>query len=196
MAIPHARRRATALVLLLTVAAVWLWAHEGHQPLPTSGAEPIKDNAGQLIGYSLTRRARESIDVQTTNVEQAPVEDRLLAHASLVTPWDRHAYATSRLPGRIIRLHVRPGQEVQAGQTLAELESLELEDLHAELLNARNDVELARRVVETMKPLVNGGAAPAQSLIEAETKLQQHQNALEIARGKWLSLGLGEQNLE
>src|SRR5262245_43043422 len=122
---PHRRGRWIALLLLVTVAATWLWAHEGHRPLPSSGAEPINDNQGNLIGYTLDRKARESIAVETVGLQTQPLDERILAYATLVAPWQDHAFATSRLPGRISRLHIRPGQTVEAGQVLAEIDSLE-----------------------------------------------------------------------
>lgn len=193
---PYRAARCIALLLLVTATATWLWAHEGHKPLPSSGAEPIEDEKGNLIGYTLNRRARESIAVETVELQAQPLDERVLAYATLVTPWQNHAFATSRLPGRISRLHVRPGQLVQAGQLLAEIDSLELESLKVEVLNAANDVRLSSRIIERMRPLVTQGSVPGQELLEAETRLHQHQNALSVARSKWNSLGLSQRDLE
>jgi RND family efflux transporter MFP subunit len=193
---PYARARRLALLLLLTGAATWLWAHEGHAPLPSTGSELIKDEHGRVVGVTLTRRAREALDVRTAAVEQRPVEERLLAPAVLVSPLNRHAYATARLPGRIVQLHVRPGQHTDAGQPLAEVQSLELEDLQLQLLNARSDAELSAKLVERLTPLAASGAAADQELLEARTRHQQDANALEVARARWLSLGLTAGDLE
>ncbi len=188
------RVRWIALLLLVTAAASWLWAHEGHKPLPSSGAEPINDDKGNLIGYTLNRRARESLAVETAEMQQQPLDERTLAYATLVTPWQNHAFATSRLPGRISRLHVRPGQSVETGQVLAEIDSLELESLKVELLQATNDLRLTTQVVEMMRS--SEGTIPGRTLLEAETKLQQLQNGLSVARSKWKSLGLNPRDLD
>jgi RND family efflux transporter MFP subunit len=193
---PFARARWLALLLLLTGAVTWLWAHEGHEPLPSTGSEPIKDERGRVVGVALTRRAREALDVRTAAVEQRPIAEYLFAPAVLVSPLNRHTYATSRLPGRVVALHVRPGQRVEANQPLAEVQSLELEDLQLQLLNARNDTALSSKLVERLTPLAASGAASEQELQEAKTRHQQDVDALEVARARWLSLGLTEMDLE
>src|SRR4051812_37598549 len=109
---PWSAARRAALLVLLSVAAAWLWAHEGHEPLPTRGARTIKTKAGRVTGVLLSREACEALGLQTARVELRRLVRRVPAYASLVTPWQKHAFATSRLPGRIERLHVRPGETV------------------------------------------------------------------------------------
>jgi RND family efflux transporter MFP subunit len=185
-----------ALVLLLTAAAAWLWAHAGHDALPTRGAQLLRDEKGNVIGLTLSREARQVLGVATTGVEPAAAGDSILAHATLTAPWQAHAYATARLPGRITRVHVRPGEVVGAGQLLAEVRSLELEDLRLELLNAANDVRLSAKVLEPLEALAGGRVVPERELIEARVRNRQNRNALEVARAKWLALGLSADRLD
>src|SRR4051794_23630006 len=111
---------------LLTVAAVWLWAHEGHQALPARGVTVDAVN-GMVI---LSPAAREALGPQTAEATLQPVAERWPAQAMLVAPWQQHAFATTRLGGKVARVHVKPGQRVEQGQVLAEVQSLELENLH------------------------------------------------------------------
>ncbi|MCI0459358.1 MAG: efflux RND transporter periplasmic adaptor subunit [Gemmataceae bacterium] len=181
-----------ALAVLVTVAVTWLWAHEGHAPLPTKGAQ-IDVAKGQVI---LSREAREALGVQTAEVELRPVEEKVLAYATLVAPWQQHAFVTARLPGRINKLHVQPGQAVAAGQPLAEVQSLELENLQLELLNAANDIQLSAKILEQMEMGGQRGTVSPRNVQEVRTKYREHGNALEIARSKWLSLGLSQESLD
>ena len=190
---PHAAGALVALVALLTAAATWLWAHEGHQPLPSKGAQIDPTNPSRLI---LTREARVALDVQTAEAEPRAVEERVLAYATLTAPWQRHAYVTTRLPGRVEKLLARPGDKVAAGQRLVEIASPELRNLPQEVRTAQNNIALSERVAGSLEALSGSGAVRAQDLYEARTKLEQDRNALEIARSKWLSLGLGRPALE
>src|SRR6516165_2233032 len=106
-----------SLCALLTVAVTWLLAHEGHAPLPTRGAQ-VDVAKGLVI---LSPETRAALDVQTAEVDTRPVEERLLAYASLAAPWQQHAFVTTRLPGRVVKLHAQPGQDVAAGEPLAEV---------------------------------------------------------------------------
>lgn len=185
--------RAAALVILLTVAATVVWAHAGHHALPTRGVDTSELAQGKLI---ISRESREVLDVKTAEVEPHAIEDKILAYATLVAPWQQHAYITTRLAGRITKLNVRPGQAVAAGQVIAEVESLELENLQLELLNAQNDVQLSTKVLEQLEPLAKQGAIPEKDVREARSKHQQNVNSLELARAKWLSVGLSGQALD
>ena len=179
-------------VVLLAHGGRQTSAHEGHAPLPTKGAQ-IDTAKGQLI---LSREARETLDIRTGEVELQPVEARLMAYAALTAPWTQHAFATTRLPGRITRLHVVPGQSVATGQPLAEVESVDLQSLRLELVNSQNDVKLSTKIVRELEPAVQKGAVPEQRFIEAETKKREDLNALEIAKSKWRSLKLPEDDLK
>jgi RND family efflux transporter MFP subunit len=173
-----------ALVVLLTLATAWVWAHEGHQPLPTRGA--TVDAEKGLI--TLSASARAALEVKTGEVKLGTLEERVVAPAVLVAPWQRYAYATSRIEGKVAAIHVRPGEKVRQGQPLADVQSLELENLQLELLNAQNDIKLSAANLAQFEKAAQSVAE--QQILEARSKHQENINNLEIARRKLLSLGI------
>lgn len=185
-----ARSAVLASGCLLTVAVGVLIAHEGHTPLPSKGAEV--DVAKGFI--RLSADARAALDVRATEIGNAPPPDTILAYATLTTPWKQHAFAVSRLPGRIVALHARPGDRVEEGKLLAEVQSQELETLQLEIQNARTETRLAEHVYKGIKE--SAGAIPDRDILVAEVQLQQARNSLELARLKWLALGLPQDALE
>jgi len=176
--------------ILLTVAVNVVLAHEGHAPLPSKGAQ-VDVPKGQII---LSADARAALDVRTAEIGTTSPPDTVLAYAGLVAPWKRHAFAVSRLPGRIVALKARPGQRVEAGQVVAEVQSQELESLRLEVLSARTETRLAEQVYSGMKE--SAGAIPEGNILTAEVQLQQSRNALELAKVKWLALGLPQDALD
>jgi RND family efflux transporter MFP subunit len=178
------------LACLVTVLVTWLFAHEGHAPLPSRGVQ--FDLARGLV--ILTAEAREALDVQTAPVQRGALPDTVLAYATLVAPWQGHTFASSRLSGRIVKLHARPGDAIRAGQVLAEVASLDLETLQLELLNARNDVRLAEKVLGNLESASDSVAE--QTILDARTALEQHQGTLAVARSKWLALGLSADTVD
>lgn len=187
-----ARGRWGAIAALLTVGAVVLYAHEGHAPLPTKGAQADPET-GHLL---LTADARSAVDVDTAPVETMVVEDRILADATVAAPWRNHAYATARLPGRITRVAVSPGQVVKAGDVLAEVESLDLDALQLDLLAAQNDIALSEKLVASLRKSADQGVVSGQAVIDAESTLAQNRNALAVARARWRTLDLPADRLD
>jgi RND family efflux transporter MFP subunit len=173
-----------AIGILLTAAATWLWAHAGHESLPTRGAQ-VDVAKGQII---LSGEARDTLGVQTAEVGPQAIETSIFAYATLTTPWHQHAYVSARLPGRIDKLQVQPGQRVTAGQILAEVRSLDLKNLQLEAVNADNDLRLSTKTLEQLEEA--GPSIARRQLEEARSKHQQNLETLRIARSKWLSLGL------
>ncbi len=167
-------------------------AHEGHAPLPTKGVQ-VDVARGHLL---LTPAARDSLAVMTADVEESPVEGTLLAYAAVELPWTHHGFATARLPGRIVKVNVVPGQTVRVGEVVAEVRSLDLDTLQLEAVTAQTEVALGEKVVKELRPLVEGGAVAGQILIDAESKLAQARNGAVVARSKWLALGLDAESLD
>ena len=180
-----------ALAALLTVGCAILLAHEGHAPLPARCAQ-IDAQKGQLF---LTADARAAIDVETAAVEVRPIEERVLAYASIVAPWRSRAFAATRLPGRIVRVSVVPGQAVRAGDVIAEIQSGELDSLQLDLLSARNEIALSDKLVAELTRSAEAGAVPGQLVLDATARLAQNRNALELARSNWIGLGLPVEQL-
>lgn len=182
--------RPAASLALLGVLAVALLAHEGHAPLPTRGAQ-VDVPKGQI---TLSKEARDALDLETALVQVRPVEEAVTAYATLVAPWQGHAFASSRLGGRIAKLHAKPGQSVKVGEVLAEVKSLELETLQLDLLSSRNESRLSARLVAVLEK--SGGSVPEQEVRDAKGKHQQNLDALEVAKARWASLGLDAGDLE
>ncbi len=167
-------------------------AHEGHRALPTRGME-INAETGSII---LTHPARKTLDVQTSELSLQPITHSLAAYGSLVAPWNQHALVSAPLAGRIVSLKVVAGEMVRAGQLLAELECPALEQLQLDLRSAKIELELSERLVEAIDAASRSGAIPGMRFIEAESKRQQARAALEIAKAKWQSLRLPQDQLE
>ncbi len=181
-----------ALAALLTIGTAVLLAHEGHAPLPTRGAQADPEK-GTLF---LTADARSAVDVDTGVVETRAVQEKVLAYATLAAPWRNHGYVTARLPGRVTHVSVAPGRSVKAGEVLAEVESLDLDTLQLELLGAQNDIALSEKLVTELRKSAGQGVVSGQVVLDAESTLAQHKNAIEVARAKWLALGLPRDSLD
>jgi RND family efflux transporter MFP subunit len=177
-----------ALAVLLTVAAAWVLAHEGHQALPVSGV--LVDAAKGTV--TLAPAPRTALGVRTAEVTEEALPEGFLAPAMLETPWQGHAFATARAGGKVAALHVRPGQAVAEGQLVAEVESLELDALQLELLAARTEARLSGQNLRALEAAAKEGSVSDRVLRDYRAKQRADENALEVARRKLLVLGVPE----
>ena len=180
-----------AWLLLLVMQATLAFAHEGHQPLPTKGVQ-IDLKTGHI---TLSQAARDVLDVKSAEVQTRDVAGAVRAYATVVAPWTRRAFVTSRLPGRIVKLHVRPGDVVEPGQVLAELDSLDLQTLRLDYQKAENELELSAKILEALTPAAKAGSIPGQRLVEAENTHRQNQNTLDVLRAKAVGLHVKDSDL-
>jgi cobalt-zinc-cadmium efflux system membrane fusion protein len=181
----------TYMLILVVAAQGRVLAHEGHAPLPTRGAS-VDPVAGII---RLSREAAATLDVETVETAQREISESWFAYARLTSPWMGRAMVSSVLSGRIVSLKIQPGDSVTRGQVLAEVDSQELYMLRQELLTAQSELELATQLHTQLQTAAASGAVSGQKLVEARNTLRKAENALAIARQKWLSLGLPVERL-
>ncbi|MFO1065876.1 MAG: efflux RND transporter periplasmic adaptor subunit [Pirellulales bacterium] len=178
--------RFTLALFVLASTANRSFAHEGHQPLPTKGVQ-VDTQHGHV---TLSAQARAAIGLRSAELQVGDVDSTLVTYTETVAPWQAKAVGSAQISGRITRLLVRPGDTVSKGQVVAELTSRELENVRLSYLQAKNDLALNRKLLESMKPAAVEGAVPLQRLDEIENAYQQSENDLEIAKIRAATLGL------
>jgi len=186
-------RIATLLCLYIgCVSHGLIQAHEGHKPLPTKGVE-VDANSGMLV---LSASARDAIEVKTEEVLQGPLASHLSAFGTLAVPWNNHALVGPLMEGRVESVYAVAGDQVQAGQVIAQIASPLIEQMQKEIRDLVAGVSLDQQLLQGAQEASKSGAIPAARILELQTSLFQNQTALEIAKTKWLGLGLDLSSLE
>jgi RND family efflux transporter MFP subunit len=88
------------------------------------------------------------------------------------------------LPARIVRWHVQPGQHIQQGQPLADLQIPDLQNLQRAATAAAQLVKTRRAQVQARATEVTAGVRDIAALREAEVALREATLALDTARGQ------------
>ena len=105
-----------------------------HTHAEGEAAHAHEDTAGPVV--ALTAIERENIGLKTARAEMRPFEDvRRLPGVMKPVP-DRVAVVTSRTAGKVVDIHAALGQRVEKGEDLIEVQSVEVEKLQLELLQA------------------------------------------------------------
>ena len=182
----HWRRSIAALVVLTIQCGGPRTgrAHDEHDNLPSTGVAVDGDR------LRISPEAEKSLGLSTAVVHLKTMERDVMANASVEVPWRQHAFATSLLAGRIAHVLVRPGDTVEKGQELAQVESAEIEALQTDLLKAAAELELANHLVEQRTSLAEGGSIPDRRLLEGQTARDGWAASRGIVIRKLLSLGM------
>lgn len=177
-----------ALFVLVTLAAVWLWAHEGHDALPVRGVT-VRETLGLIV---LTGEVKEALGLATAEARKGRVEERIKAIGRVAVPWGARARVPARLAGRLSAVHVQPGQGVRKGDVLALVQSPELDDVVLELRTALTQSRVVAELIRDLEEAGQRGAATGQQLLEARAEHQGHLITADLARRKLAALGVEE----
>lgn len=105
---------------------------------------------------------------------------------------DRYAHVTPRVAGVVRSVRASLGERIQAGQTMAVMESRELADIKSEYLAAQERLELARANFEREDRLFQKKISSEQEYLEAKQVMAEARIELRSASQKLRALGFAE----
>lgn len=169
-------------------------ARPGHEHKEGAAAHGHEEASGPAV--ALTAIERANIGLKTEAAELKPLDDVRRMPGVMKPSPDRVALVTSRTPGKIVAIHAALAQRVRKGEDLIEVQSVEIEKLELELLQAegrarievqkleteltqaQNKLTLARADADRNRLLVEKGIGARKELIAAENQLQTVQNEI------------------
>lgn len=169
---------------------------KGHLHAEGEGHEEAGVSKGTTEGLTLSPEEKANIGLKTAVAQLKSVEDARLINGVVKPHPDRVALVTSRVAGRAVGVHVNLGDRVQKGQDLADIQSVELEKVELELIQAENKMVLAKAELERIKGLVEKGIAAKRELIAAENQYNAALNEIEGLTRQLILLGLPEEEIK
>ena len=139
----------------------------------------------QFASADAMARAGVEVDV----VQERPMIDAVTANGELTFDPTRVAHLASRVPGTVAFVFKTIGDEVQEGEILALVDSAQVGQAKAQLLQAIVQVQLRRTTVERTSQVAASGAVAGKALIEAESALEEAEVALISAQQALANLG-------
>ena len=184
---------AAALLLIGVLLSSCTEKQSSHEPsghAHDEGTAPHGHDESSGPVVTLTAIERTNIGLKTEAVVARPLEDvRRLPGVMKAMP-GRIALVTSRTPGKVVDIHAALGERVTKGADLIEIQSVEVEKLELDLLQAesrsrteilkletdlaqaRNKLRLAQADADRNRQLVDKGIGARKDLIAAENQLQ------------------------
>jgi len=185
-------RRVVAALLFLPLFVAC--SGELEAPDETHQEEPDQEDHEEGV-VELTPEAATGAAIRTAVVEERILEGRLSTTGQVDFDETRLAHVSPRISGRVHRVDAVLGQNVRAGQKLAEIDSIELGRAKAEFLQAKAIRELARSSFERTRALFADRIVPEQEVLEAEAALQEGNAALQTAEETLHLYGLDQKRV-
>jgi multidrug resistance efflux pump len=171
---------------LILLMGVFVFAHEGHKPLPTKGIE-LDLHSGSIV---LTEDAYRQLDVAAIELKPLAEPQTAFAYATIIPDWQGQVFVGSPIAGRLSSAPTLPGSQVEINTLLAQIESPELERLRRDWRNAKLELRLAEDNLARLDSLGTSQAVPERDRIEAISRRNQAVGAIQVLNAKWLSLGV------
>jgi cobalt-zinc-cadmium efflux system membrane fusion protein len=178
------------------ITVFWLLTAACSSPEPKKPqAEPtgLEEGGEHEEGIvQLTPEAAAQIEIRTVPAEQRILAAELGTTGQVDFDQTRLAHVSPRISGRVHRVRASLGQQVRAGQTLAEIDSIELGQAKAVYLQAKASEDLARRSFERTQSLFADRIVSEQEALEAEARLREVAAALRTAEETLHLYGLSQ----
>ncbi len=137
---------------------------------------------------------------KATSVSTQPVRWQtdyvLAAKATVELPTNKKAFATSLIEGRVSAIIVAPGQAVEAGDTLADVESQHLRNLQLELLQAAEKMRWTQGEVDRLRPLAESRTISAREFWQRELDVKTLSEQVFSLQRRLSLIGLRDRDIE
>jgi cobalt-zinc-cadmium efflux system membrane fusion protein len=191
----------------MVVAAALAFANAGCRPngekRPAENEADAHDERGegehdehQEGMVELSPEAAERIEIRVAPVEERALSGVLSTTGRVDFNQDRLAHVSPRVPGRVHKVQATLGNVVQAGQTLAVIDSIELGRAKSAFLRAKVQLELARQTLEREEGLLADRITSEQSVAEARAATERARAAYQAARQELRLLGLSDRQID
>ncbi|MCL4216195.1 MAG: efflux RND transporter periplasmic adaptor subunit [Candidatus Hydrogenedentes bacterium] len=169
--------------------------HEGHgddEAEAGEGHEGHGDDEADAHSESLSLTQAEMEELSITLVEAGPgkLDTQVKLPGEVRLNQDRLAHVVPKLSGIVKEVRTTLGDEVQAGDVMAVLESRDLAAAKAAFLTAREHVNLAQATFARERGLWEEKISAEKDYLEAKNTLAEAQIALRAAQQELEALGL------
>lgn len=160
-------RRSALLAALLLAPALFACGEAAEEPM----AESMAAADGSV---RLTEAQVQAAGIVTTSIASQTIAQPVRVPGSVQSPDTAYAAVGSIVEGRVLAVHVLPGDVVRRGQPLVEIHSHELDTANRDLTAAEAEVSFHRNALERSQQLLEAGAV---SLEEVERRQSDFQGA-------------------
>ena len=150
----------------------------------------------ESVSVSLSPEKLTASGVEVVRIFREEVTMPLAATAAIELNADRTSKVSSRVSGRILQVPVSQGDRVKAGQPLAFIDTVELDQIWAEYRKNKGRSELARKNLKREEALFEKDVAPEKDVLKARQDLSEAEANLVFSRERFRLLGVDGDAIE
>ncbi len=157
---------------------------EGAEKKEEPGIVVLSQEKQKASGIELHRVSRESVSIP------------LSTSAVIELNADKVSKVSPRVTGRVVSVTASQGDRVKAGQSLALLDSVELDQAWAEYIKAKARLELAQQNLKREETLFEKKVSPEKDVLKARQELTETEADLNLSRERFRLLGIDISRVE
>ena len=186
------QRRTTLLALVLALTCAGCDEETGPYSVST---EPARSST-PAARFELSAAAAARADVELAAAEPAVLARELVLPGSIGFDEEHRAEIVARLDGVVAEVHVRLGDDVEAGDLLATLQSRDLARARSAFIEAGHHLEFSRLALQREERLREKAISSEEDYLRAKHAENEARLALRMAGQELRALGVGRQELE
>lgn len=155
-------------------------------------ADEHAERKPEAQGLKLSPEEMRNIGLKTVAADLRSIEVVIRTSGIIKPHPDKEAQVSSRVSGKVAGLFAKVGDAIKNGQRLAEIQSVELQKLQVDLIQAENKLTLAKAELDRVERLVESKIAARKELIAAQNQYQATLNEIEGMKQQLILLGLPE----
>lgn len=159
---------------------------EKHAQKDEHGAQ----SKGDKESLTLSEEEARAAGLKVAALEARRVPEQIVVTATIQPNQDRLAHVAPRVSSRIVKVSANLGDRVRAGQTLAQLDSLELGEAHSAYIKARTEAQLAQRNLQRTEGLYKEQIVPQKDYLRVRAEAEVAQAVLRAAGDRLHLLGV------
>lgn len=148
---------------------------EGAKTEPSTVATKAKTDE-DLIKLSNTEIQQSGVTI--AKVTKQPIQDQLSFTANILANQNKLAHVTPRIEGKLSKVIANLGDHVKTGQTLAEIDSIQMGEARAQFRSSKTDLALAQANFDRISKLYEDKVVPQKQFIESQSALERAKSAL------------------
>lgn len=171
-------------------------AKDGKTKNEESSKEAQKDEHGAEGQLKLSAEEIKTAGIKVEELKAQSLVDQVVLTATIRANQDRIAHVAPRVSARIVKVNANLGDKVKPGQSLAQLDSIELGEAHSTYRQAQSQFSLAKSDFERAQKLKADEIIPEKDFLRARSEFEKARASLRAADDKLRLLDSAHQELE